>query len=67
MFDIKAKEQPKWYNFRWRLSSMFVKIAKKIYPKNPEVTTFWMKVIQDDMIYGKSIIRIEPEKFEKAT
>ncbi len=67
MFNIKSKERPKWYNFRWRLSNLFVKIATKIYPENPEVIAFFMKLIQDEMIYGKSVIRVEPGEFEKAT
>ena len=57
---IVPTDKPRWYDLRWRLSILFVRVAYKIYPKNPEVTAFWMDLVMDHMITGKSIVRINP-------
>lgn len=62
MYKVTSKEQPKWYNFRWKLSNFFVKIGQKIYPENPEVKAFWLQIISDQMIYGNSVVRINPKE-----
>jgi len=59
---IEAKEKPKWYQLRWKLSNIFVKIAVKIYPENPEVKAFWMQQMMDSLILGRSVIRVNPEE-----
>jgi hypothetical protein len=59
---IEAKEKPKWYQIRWKLSNIFVKIAYKIYPESPNVKGFWMQQIMDGLILGESIIRVNPEE-----
>jgi len=51
-YDVIAKEKPKWYQLRWKLSNLFVKIAKWIYPENPAVKAFLLKKLTDFMIYG---------------
>jgi len=58
---IKSTKRPKWYNIRWRISNLFVHIARIIDPGNPEVKAFYMQRITDALIYGKSIIRVNPE------
>jgi len=65
MIDIQAKEKPKWYQFRWKLSNMFVIIAKKIYPESPEVRAFYMKQLSDMMIYGNVITRVDYSNTKK--
>jgi hypothetical protein len=62
MFTVVAKEKPRWYQFRWKLSNFFVRIARRIYPENPEVTAFYMQTMTDQLIYGQSIVSIGPEE-----
>lgn len=59
-YSIRPKTKPKWYELRKRLSNGFVWVARKIYPENPEVFAFFMKTSMDAMIYGRSIIRVDP-------
>lgn len=66
MIEIKAKEKPKWYNYQWRLSNLFIWIARKIYPANPELNAFMLQMLSDQMIYGQSIVRVNPTKFMDA-
>lgn len=61
MFKLSAKAKPKWHQFRWRISSWLVRLAQKIYPKNPDVTAFYTQVMVDQAIYGKSVVRINPD------
>jgi len=58
---IKATKKPKWYNIRWKLSNLFISLARIIYPRSPEVRAFYMQQIIDSMICGKSIIRVNPK------
>ena len=60
MFTIHAKEKPKWYNLRWKLSSLIVKLARFVYPENPEVKAFIMRALMDEVICGASLTRIDP-------
>jgi hypothetical protein len=59
------KEQPKWYNLRWKLSNKLVWLARKIHPENPEVKAFWMDVMADQMITGQAIVRVNLEDVMK--
>ena len=60
MITVTAKAKPKWYELRWKLSNLFVRIARRIYPENPEVTAFYVQTMTDQLIYGQSIVRIGP-------
>ena len=62
MINVTAKDKPKWYQLRWKLSNLFVEIGRRIYPENPEVMAFYMQMMSDQMIYGNAITRIDPEK-----
>jgi len=64
--SIESKEKPRWFQFRWKLSNIFVKIAVKIYPENPEVKAFWMQQMIDSLILGRSVIRVNPEEMFKS-
>jgi hypothetical protein len=63
IYDVSAKEKPRWHQVRWRLSNIFVRIAKKIYPENPEVMAFFIKQMTDLAIYGGSITHIDYKDF----
>lgn len=60
MFDIEAKEKPRWYEFRRKLSTFFVRIARRIHPQNPDVTAFHLQLMSDAMIYGRAVVRMDP-------
>ncbi len=62
MFSVNAKSKPRWYHLRWRLSNLIVCLARWVYPENPEVTAFYLQIITDQIIYGKSFVRIDPTK-----
>lgn len=62
MFTVTAKARPKWYQLRWKLSNLFVRIARRIYPENPEVTAFYLQTMTDQLIYGQSIVRVGPDE-----
>ena len=62
MYSITSKAKPKWHDIRWKLSNYFVRAATWIYPENPEVKAFFMQSMIDQMIYGQSVIRIDPSK-----
>lgn len=59
---IEAKAKPKWHQFRWRVSNALINIARKVYPKNPELTAFMCEVMVDKMLYGQSIVRVGQEE-----
>lgn len=63
--NITAKEQPKWYQLRWKLSFYLVKLARKVYPDNPDVKAFYLQAMTDQMIYGRHVVRVHPEKVWK--
>lgn len=65
MIKVTAKDRPKWYQLRWKLSNLFVEIGRKIYPENPEVMAFYVKVMSDQMIYGGSVVRVAPDEFKE--
>jgi len=62
MIKVKAKEQPKWFQFRWRLSNLFMCIARAIYPENPEVTGFIIKMIAEQFTYGNAVTLVDRNK-----
>jgi hypothetical protein len=42
-------------------------VARWIYPDNPEVSAFYMQQYMDSLIYGQSVIRVNPEEMLKNT
>lgn len=64
-YDIVTEIKPKWYQFRWKLSNLFLWIAKKIYRENPDVWAFFSKITMDKMITGKSFVRVDPKEIYK--
>ena len=58
---IKAKDKTKWYEPRKKLAIVFVNLARRIYPECPEVIAFHMGMMQDCMITGKAVIKINPD------
>lgn len=64
-YSVRAKDQPKWFQFRWKLSNLFVNVARLIYPRNPEITAFVMQQYTDMAIYGKAITRVNPLEFDE--
>ena len=65
MYSITAIEKPKWHNIRWKLSNFAVRVARWIYPENPEVKAFFMQIMIDQMIYGQTVTRIDPSEILK--
>ena len=63
MFSITSTEKPKWYYLRWKLSNALIALARRVYPSNPEVDAFMMQVMTDQMVYGQSFVRVNPEEF----
>ena len=62
MFTVTAKEKPRWYQLRWKLSNFFVRVARGIYPQNPEVIAFYTQIMTDQLIYGQSVVRVGPDE-----
>lgn len=58
--EVLAKEKPRWYQLRWKLSNLFMCIGRWIYPKNPEWQAFLMQLTLDQMLYGGAMVRIDP-------
>lgn len=58
---MEVTETTKPKGFREWLAMILVRLAQKIYPESPAVTAFYIQMMQDEMIYGKSIVRIEPK------
>ncbi len=65
-FDVTSKApKPKWYQLRRRLSNVFLWLAKKTYPENPEVWAFMCKQIMDLAIYGQTVTRVSPSEWHE--
>ena len=67
MISIIAIKKPKWFQIRWKLSNVVAHLARSIYPENPEVKAFYIKMMTDKMIYGQAITRIDSTSFYKET
>lgn len=59
MMQFSAKDKPRWYQLRWRLSNFFVSIARKIKPDNPEVMAFMAECIYEHAIMGKAVVLVK--------
>jgi hypothetical protein len=53
------------HNLRLRLSSALVRLAKRIYPRNPEVDAFLAQRAIDQMTYGLSVSIVSPKDIYK--
>lgn len=60
MYDIEAKEKPRWYDLRRKISTFFIRVARWIHPRNPDVTAFQVQLMTDAMIYGRAVVRVNP-------
>lgn len=58
---MKIIEKKKPTSFREWLAMKLVRLAQWIYPESEAVKAFYMQLIADEMIYGKSVIRINPK------
>lgn len=57
---MEAKKPNKFKLREW-IAWILVKIAQKIYPESDAVKAFYLQLYHDQIIYGKSIVRINPE------
>lgn len=55
----------KHFNFRKWLSVKLVKLASKLYPKNPDVMKFYQQMMMDIAIMGTSITRVDINDYYK--
>lgn len=60
MYQVKARKKPKFYQARWIVSNWLVSLARLIHPRNPEVEAFSMQLMMDQLIYGRSVVRVNP-------
>lgn len=60
MITVKPKQQPKWYEFRKWLCKWLVTLARWVEPRSPEVYAFYMQQMQDLMITGRTMTRVDP-------
>lgn len=50
----RPKKKPKWYQFRWKISSLLVELARKIKPDNPDVMAFHVDLMTELVLTGKA-------------
>lgn len=60
-YRITTKDKPRWFQFRWKLSYLIMRLARWVYPPSPEVWAFITQMAMDEMIFGGAIRRIKPE------
>jgi len=60
-YDFRMAITPKWYQLRWKVSRLLVRLAKLIYPESPAVRDVFAKVMMDAAITGGSVVvRVDP-------
>ncbi len=59
MINIEATEKPKYYQLRWKISNLFMRLARRVYPESPEVKAFYLQMLHDYMIAGKFVTRVD--------
>lgn len=64
---MEFQETKKPGGFREWLAMRLVRLAQWIYPKSHAVTSFYMQLLHDQMIHGKSFVRIDPEDIMEET
>ena len=47
---------------RQYIARQLVRLAYKVYKESPEVQKFWLDLIREQAILGKSIIRTDPRE-----
>ncbi len=57
MFNIEPKSKQKWFETRRWIAYILVRLAKRIYPESPEVTSFLYKAMIEQMICGSVVIK----------
>ena len=60
---MKIVETKQAKSFREWMAMKLVRLAQWIYPESEAVKAFIMQLVVDQMIYGKSVTRINPKKF----
>lgn len=58
---VKIEEKKKPTSFREWLAMKLVRLAQWIYPQSEAVLAFYTQLWHDEMIYGKSFMRINPK------
>ena len=62
---MKIVETKKSKSIREWVAMKLVRLAQWIYPESEAVKAFYMQLLHDEMIYGKSVVRINPKNLEK--
>ena len=62
---MKVIEKRKPKSFREWISMKLVRLAQWIYPESEAVKAFYMQLIHDEFILGKSVVRINPKVLEE--
>ena len=60
IITVKEKSQPK--TLRAWIAVKLVRLAQRIYPESDAVKAFCTQLIIDEMIYGQSIVRVNPKE-----
>jgi hypothetical protein len=58
----KVVEKKKLTKFREWVAMKLVTLAQWVYPQSEAVKAFYMQLVQDEMVYGQSIVRMNPEE-----
>ena len=53
--------------FRRWLANRLAKLARRIYPQSEEAMAFYMDVMTDALIYGKSVVRVNPMDIQETS
>lgn len=56
IFRPKGKEK----GFRARIARLLVNLARRVQPDSEEVKAFYMQLIHDFVVYGRSVVRVNP-------
>ena len=59
---MKILERKKAKSIREWIAMKLVRLAQWIYPESDAVKAFYMQLFHDEMIYGKSVVRINPKE-----
>ena len=59
-YSKEILKQKLLYRIRWKLSNAALRVAMWIYPDNPDLPKFVLKVLEDQLIYGHQVTRIDP-------
>lgn len=62
---MKIIEKKKPDCIREWIAMKIVRFAQWIYPESEAVLAFYTQLIHDEMIYGKSVVRVNPKKISK--